>query len=59
MYARYKYKITKTPLHATRQFQALVVANSQVYERIHVPVFIAQGGCDGVVPARTANYIYN
>lgn len=59
LYLRYKNKISKTPLRATRQFQALVSANTKVFKEINVPVFIAQGKNDGIVPVKSATFLYN
>lgn len=59
LYQRYSIKIKQTPLHATAQFRTLVAANSHVYSNITIPVFIAQGRKDGIVPVKTASYLYH
>ncbi len=58
MYKRYKEKIVKTPLKATWQFRSLVSANTKLLKEIHVPVFIAQGRLDGIVPVKSAAFLY-
>ncbi|MEH6941961.1 alpha/beta hydrolase [Bacillus sp. JJ722] len=58
LYKRYTTKITKTPIHATGQFRTLVAANAKVFKDITIPVFIAQGRRDGIVPVKTASYLY-
>ena len=58
LYLRYKNKIIKTPIRATQQFRALVSANSTSYEEIKIPVFIAQGNKDGIVPVNSAYLLY-
>ncbi len=56
LFLRYKRKIKETPVAATIQFRKLV---NQVLPEINVPTFIAQGEVDGVVPPKTAQYLYN
>ncbi|WP_042352510.1 alpha/beta hydrolase [Bacillus massiliigorillae] len=58
LYKRYTTKIKQTPLHATGQFRTLVAANAKVFKDITIPVFIAQGRRDGIVPPKTAGFLY-
>lgn len=57
LYQTYKPKLTSTPLSAYKEFFLLIAANSSVYKQVHIPVFIAQGMRDGMVPWKTANYL--
>ncbi|MGM9923025.1 MAG: alpha/beta hydrolase [Bacillus sp. (in: firmicutes)] len=57
LYLRYTNKIKKTPLYATAQFRELVAANAGVFADLSIPVFIAQGRKDGIVPVKTASFL--
>lgn len=59
LYMRYKNKIVQTPLRAAREFRALVAANRGTFRKISIPVFIAQGELDAIVPVSSARYLYN
>lgn len=59
LFLRYKRKIKETPLAATVQFRKLVNQVRPLLPEINVPTFIAQGEVDGVVPPKTAQYLYN
>lgn len=59
LFIRYKRKITQTPLSATIQFQTLVTKVRPLLNGINSPTFIAQGECDGVVPPKSAKYLYS
>jgi carboxylesterase len=58
LFLRYKRKITETPLAATWQFSRLVSYIRPMLPLIEVPTFIAQGECDGIVPPKSAEYLY-
>jgi carboxylesterase len=58
LFLRYKNKIKKTPLSATIQFRTLVSKVIPLMETISTPTLIAQGGLDGIVPPKSADYIY-
>ncbi|WP_163102439.1 alpha/beta hydrolase [Peribacillus alkalitolerans] len=58
LFLRYKNKIKKTPLSATIQFRTLVARVIPLMETISIPTLIAQGGLDGIVPPKSADYIY-
>lgn len=58
LYLRYKRKITQTPLSATIQFRSLVTKVRPLLSGINSPTFIAQGECDGIVPPKSAKYLY-
>ena len=58
MYLRYKRKIQETPITATLQFRKLVTSIRPILNEVKIPTFIAQGECDGVVPAKSARYLY-
>ncbi|MGN1401922.1 MAG: alpha/beta hydrolase [Bacillus sp. (in: firmicutes)] len=57
-YDLYRTKFTTTPIVATRQFTSLVSRNRSMFKKINVPVFIAQGKADGIVPPASAIYLY-
>ncbi|PLT27968.1 alpha/beta hydrolase [Peribacillus deserti] len=58
LFIRYKTKITKTPISAVWQFHLLVKTHRSILNEIKIPAFIAQGGLDGIVPPKSAEYIY-
>ena len=59
LFIRYKRKMRETPFTATLQFRKLVNTIRPLIPQISVPTFIAQGEIDGIVPPRTAQYLYN
>ncbi|WP_187119051.1 alpha/beta hydrolase [Bacillus marasmi] len=59
LFLRYKRKITQTPLSATIQFRTLVTKVRPLLSGINSPTFIAQGQCDGIVPPKSAEYLYS
>jgi len=58
LFHRYKRKITETPLAATVQFRRLVSFVKPLLNQVKVPTLIAQGECDGIVPPKSAEYLY-
>jgi len=58
LFHRYKRKITETPLAATLQFRRLVSFIKPLLNQVKVPTLIAQGECDGIVPPKSAEYLY-
>jgi len=58
LFQRYKRKITETPLAATLQFRRLVSFIKPLLNQVKVPTLIAQGECDGIVPPKSAEYLY-
>ncbi|MGM7636894.1 alpha/beta hydrolase [Bacillus sp. Hm123] len=58
LFSRYKNKLLSTPLSATQQFRKMVKQITPLIEKIHVPTFIAQGLADGIVPPKSADFIY-
>jgi carboxylesterase len=59
LFIRYKRKFKETPIGATLQFRSLVSIVKPLLDGVTVPTFIAQGECDGVVPPKSAQYLYN
>jgi len=59
MFLRYKRKIKETPLTATLQFRRLVSYVRPLLSDIHVPTFIAQGEVDGIVPPKSARFLFD
>ncbi|RFU67391.1 alpha/beta fold hydrolase [Peribacillus saganii] len=58
LYFRYKNKMLKTPITAAYQFRLLVAANRSVFREIRIPTFIAQGKDDGIVPPKSALFLF-
>ncbi|MRX72099.1 alpha/beta fold hydrolase [Bacillus lacus] len=58
LFHRYKSKITKTPISATLQFRKLVKYIKPHLANIKVPVLIVQGECDGIVPVKSAHFLF-
>lgn len=58
LFIRYKRKIKATPLSATLQFRTLVSKVRPLLGEISIPTFIAQGESDGIVPPKSAQYLY-
>ncbi|WP_203364472.1 alpha/beta fold hydrolase [Bacillus sp. REN10] len=58
LFVRYKDKVLSTPLSATQQFRKMVKQITPLIEKINIPTFIAQGLADGIVPPKSADFIY-
>ncbi|XQY92104.1 alpha/beta hydrolase [Metabacillus sp. HB246100] len=58
LFTRYKKKIMQTPIQATFQFQKLVKTMRPYLKQLSMPVLIIQGECDGIVPLKSAHYLY-
>lgn len=58
LFQRYLRKIKETPITATLQFRRLVSFIKPFLPQIEVPTLIAQGECDGIVPPKSAEYLY-
>jgi esterase/lipase len=58
LFLRYKRKIIETPLTATLQFRRLVSFIRPILHQVEVPTLIAQGELDGIVPPKSAEYLY-
>lgn len=59
LFQRYRRKIKETPLTATFQFQRLVKELRPTLSQIEVPTLIVQGELDGIVPVKSASFLYN
>ncbi|HWJ77479.1 MAG TPA: alpha/beta fold hydrolase [Niallia sp.] len=59
LYIRYTNKIKNTPLAAAIQFRKLVRYVRPKLPEVQIPTFIAQGDSDGIVPLKSAAYLYN
>lgn len=59
LFQRYKRKIVATPVSATRQFQRLVKELKIFLPNVKIPTLIIQGECDGIVPKKSAIYLYD
>ncbi|WP_445490577.1 alpha/beta hydrolase [Niallia sp. 03133] len=58
-FTRYTNKIKATPITATIQFRKLVHHIRPLLCKVDVPTLIAQGENDGLVPMKSANYLYH
>ncbi|MFS0784392.1 alpha/beta hydrolase [Bacillus sp. 1P06AnD] len=58
LYRTYKPKFTRTSIGALKEFCSMVSVSAGVYGHLTLPVFIAQGMKDGMVPWRTAESLY-
>ncbi|HAQ08792.1 MAG TPA: carboxylesterase [Bacillus bacterium] len=58
LFLRYKRKIKETPMTATLQFRRLVSEIRPILKKVKVPTLIAQGESDGIVPPKSAQYLY-
>ncbi|WP_102349551.1 alpha/beta hydrolase [Bacillus sp. Marseille-P3661] len=58
LYKRYRKKFKETPISATFQFQKLVKALRPSLQQLDIPTLVVQGEIDGVVPKKSADYIY-
>lgn len=59
LYHRYDNKISNVPMSSTLEFLRLVRKVEPYYEKITVPICIVQGEVDGIVPAITAQFLYD
>ncbi|WP_349408546.1 alpha/beta hydrolase [Pseudalkalibacillus sp. SCS-8] len=59
LFQRYMRKFRITPLSMTFQFRRLIYNLRPYIEKIQTPTLILQGECDGVVPKKSAHYIYD
>lgn len=58
LYIRYKRKMIETPITATFQFRQLVKKVRALLEDVQAPTLIVQGQRDGIVPPKSAKYLY-
>jgi len=58
IYIRYRKKVLETPLAAALEFRKLVRYIRPILDKITIPVLIVQGECDGIVPVKSAQYLY-
>jgi carboxylesterase len=58
LFQRYKRKVMDTPISATIQFRKLVSEIRPTLPDVRVPTLIAQGEADGIVPIKSAQYLY-
>jgi carboxylesterase len=58
LFLRYKRKIKETPVAATMQFRKLVSFIRPHLIQVEVPTFIVQGESDGIVPPKSAEYLF-
>ncbi len=58
-FGHYKYKLFHTPIRSTREFRRLASYVVPLLPKIRVPVFIAQGQMDGIVPPKAARFVYD
>lgn len=58
LFSRYKKKMHETPMRSTIEFQKLVKRMKPYLKKLTLPVLIIQGECDGIVPVKSAHYLY-
>jgi carboxylesterase len=58
LFLRYKKKITATPIGATIEFRKMVSLIRPLLSEVKAPTFIAQGESDGIVPIKSAQYLF-
>ncbi|MFC0274428.1 alpha/beta hydrolase [Metabacillus herbersteinensis] len=58
LFLRYKKKIGDTPIRATLEFRKLVKIVRPYLREVGIPVLIIQGECDGIVPVKSAHFLY-
>ncbi|WP_243292524.1 alpha/beta fold hydrolase [Bacillus sp. FJAT-47783] len=58
LFNRYKKKIKETPFSATVQFRKLVRFVKPALKQVQAPTLIVQGERDGIVPVKSAHYLY-
>ncbi|MGO4888873.1 alpha/beta hydrolase [Anaerobacillus sp. MEB173] len=59
LYQRYRRKIINTPMTATYQFTQTVRRVRPSLRKIEIPTLIIQGEQDGLIPKKSAQYLYN
>jgi len=59
LFNRYKKKMMETPISATFQFRKLVRFAKPYLKEIQTPTLIVQGEMDGIVPVKSAHFLYN
>ncbi|PID01248.1 carboxylesterase [Sporosarcina sp. P2] len=57
-YHLYNYKLTNTPVRVAIEFLRVLRLVRRYYHQVKTPVFIVQGEQDGIVPAFTAELLY-
>lgn len=57
-YHLYNYKLTNTPIRAALEFLKVVRLVRPYHQNVRTPVCIVQGKQDGIVPAVTADFLY-
>jgi len=58
LYQIYGKKLKETPLHAAFEFVRLVKMVEPYYHQVKIPVCLVQGKRDGIVPYKTAPFLY-
>lgn len=59
LYKFYKEKVTRTPVTATIEFAKMIRKLRPHLNKIEAPTLIIQGESDGLVPQKSAEYIYD
>ncbi|MFC0559382.1 alpha/beta hydrolase [Halalkalibacter alkalisediminis] len=57
-YHHYRKKIIETPMSAVFQFMQVVKKIKPYVRKVHVPALILQGELDGIVPRKSALFLY-
>lgn len=59
LFNRYRIKHKRIPASSTLQFMKVVKTVQAELKRVYAPVYIVQGDKDGIVPAKTAYYLFH
>lgn len=59
LFQHYVYKLRNVPFSATVEFMKVVRTVEPYMEKIACPVFVVQGQQDGIVPSKTADYVFS
>ncbi len=59
LFFHYRRKVMETPMSAVIEFRKLVSSIRPILPSISTPTFIAQGESDGIVPPKSAEYLYH
>ncbi|TGB01963.1 alpha/beta hydrolase [Halobacillus salinus] len=59
LFQRYARRMGTTPMSASIEFQKLVDDLRPYFSKVDVPTLVLQGGQDGLLPPKSAEYIYD
>lgn len=59
LYERYMFKLKHVPFLSTVEFMKVAKLAKKELESVQCPTYIVQGRCDGIVPVKTAQLLFN